>query len=114
MTRNVNLPNFTTTEDPEYRYRAGRVKDSNIYIRSSEGFLEYLPGAASGMIASVVIRTRGRELPEIPSPAFISMIGWEYYETIQHPNSTRYKFLLDDSEAEKLRDVVFYLDTLYG
>ena len=95
-------------------YKAGWIIESFIQIRSTDGLLRHIPGAACGLIARITVAND--KAPELPNLQMFEDINWKYLTTEVAVDGLRviYEFELDDEDADKLRTVVWFMDTLYG
>ena len=88
------------------------IKDSYTCLRNTECLLRYDPEYE--MIARVTLVNE--DAPEIPNLEFTDSINWTYLSTDMNIERTRvlYEFALEERDADKITQVVFFFDTLYG
>ena len=90
----------------------GWITDSYTCLRNTECTLRYDPEYE--MVARVTVLNE--DAPEIPNLEFMESICWRYLSTDLNLPRTRvlYEFALEEKDADKITQVVFFFDTLYG
>ena len=90
----------------------GWITDSYTRLRNTACILRYDPDYE--MVARITVLNE--DAPEIPNLEFTESINWTYLSTdLNLPkNSVLYEFALEEKDADKIRQVVFFFDTLYG
>ena len=90
----------------------GWITDSFTYLRNTDCVLRYDPEYE--MVARITVLND--DAPEIPNLEFTESICWKYISTDYIPNRARvlYEFALEEKDADKIQQVVFFFDTLYG
>lgn len=117
MSRPIDIPNHRREEDPNYTFRAGRVPNSNIWVDTSEGYLNYITGSEHSLIASILIKSI--DIPSEPAlDIFINhggIIPWEYLHKINMYSIgfTKLVFELVEPEGKYLHEVLTYYHLLY-
>ena len=90
----------------------GWVTDSYTSLRQTDCLLRY--DSDYEMIARITISNE--DAPEIPNLEFTESINWTYLSTDMNLERSRvlYEFALEEKDADKITQVVFFFDTLYG
>ena len=90
----------------------GWIIDSYTYLRNTECILRY--DLEYEMVARIAVFNE--DAPEIPNLEFMESICWRYLSTDYNQNKARvlYEFALEEKDADKIQQVVFFFDTLYG
>ena len=86
--------------------------DTYTRLRNTGCILRYDPEYE--MIAKLTVLNENA--PEIPNLEFMESICWRYLSTDLNLPRTRvlYEFALEEKDADKITQVVFFFDTLYG
>ena len=86
--------------------------DTYTRLRNTGCILRYDP--EYGMIAKLTVLNENA--PEIPNLEFMESICWRYISTDLNVDRSGvlYEFALEEKDADKITQVVFFFDTLYG
>lgn len=81
-------------------------------LRNTECTLRYDPEYE--MVAKITVFNE--DAPEIPNLEFMESISWSYLSTDLNIDRSKvfYEFALEEKDADKVQQVVFFFDTLYG
>ena len=81
-------------------------------LRNTECILRYDPEYE--IVAKVIIFNE--DAPEIPNLEFMESISWRYLSTDLNIDRSKvfYEFALEEKDVDKIQQVVFFFDTLYG
>ena len=90
----------------------GWITDSYTRLRNTGCILRYDPEYE--MIAKLTVLNENA--PEIPNLEFMESICWRYISTdlTVDRSGVLYEFALEEKDADKIQQVVFFFDTLYG
>lgn len=91
----------------------GWIQESFTQLRNTDGMYRCDPG--SEYVARITVKNP--DAPELPNLDFVSCIDWMYSTTEYHRDQGErviYEFIVKDFDDDKLRQVVFFFDTLYG
>lgn len=87
------------------------IPGSTASVGKTSGYL--LKAPTLGFNHGIVI-VDNENAPEIPYLQIFEEVNWKYLQTEFVGKKVRYTFELEDKDSDKLRTVIWFMDTLYG